>query len=254
MIAHVLIALVVSSNASGKTLVRQQQGTLVPMVGYSGPLIADDPNTVAHVTWNGSALADSKGNAWAMTGTVPQVAKNGKTPPAAGAYSDSNFYGLGTGNDVLDFTGNFTFCAVLKITNTGGPVVPFINAASGTDGYWLQVGTGATDTQAVFASGGNKAATAAAPVINGAINVVCMGRSGTTGYIKSNLGATVSVINVGLTAATSNIAKIGKFESAGSSFSTGYTVELWWTTTTYTDALAIAVMQRVKNRTGTVAW
>jgi hypothetical protein len=48
----------------------------VPLRVYAqniGARIDDDPNTVAHVTWNGVALVDSYGNSWTQNGTVPQV-------------------------------------------------------------------------------------------------------------------------------------------------------------------------------------
>src|SRR5512137_672945 len=66
----------------------------------NGPLIADDPGTVAHVYWNGSALVDIMGNAWTQNGTVPQVAANASpfSPGNAGAgpYTSANYYQLGT--------------------------------------------------------------------------------------------------------------------------------------------------------------
>ena len=51
----------------------------------TGALIPDDANTVAHVYWNGTALVDSKGNSWTMTGTVPQVAVSPFTTTRYGA-------------------------------------------------------------------------------------------------------------------------------------------------------------------------
>src|SRR5574340_1492774 len=76
------------------------------------PLIPDDAGTVSHVVFNGSSLVDRFGNSWTQNGTVPQVARSGRTPAGAGPFSDANYYSLGTGSDVLDFAGDFSACIV----------------------------------------------------------------------------------------------------------------------------------------------
>ena len=79
-----------------------------------GAHFLEDENTVAHVYWNGSALVDTKNNAWGTTGSPPMVAANAlPTLTAAGGVTldgNNNLVTLGTGNDVLDFSGDWWAC------------------------------------------------------------------------------------------------------------------------------------------------
>ena len=102
---------------------------------------------MAHVYFNGSQLVDKYGNAWTQNGTVPQVARRGRIPAGAGAFSDANYYSLGTGNDVLDFAGDFSACIVFTATDVAAPVkVLFSNGASSVAGYYLQQAAGGAGT------------------------------------------------------------------------------------------------------------
>jgi hypothetical protein len=247
-----------ASNGSGKTTVRTCPGSLIPCVGFSGPLIADDPNTVSHVTWNGSALVDSKGNAWTMNGTVPQVAKSGKTPAGAGPFSDANYYARsGPASDNLDFTGDFSVCAVVTPTaaDITTPFAIFVaNGAVSQEGYFAQWFTGGTLSGVTSWSGNNGSAQTVTTTAAGRLSVVCFGRAGTTVYSKLNLGAIATATGTTITAGTTQQATLGRYLSATGRYMTGTLHEVWFSTTTPSDALFTAIMQRVKLRAQITAW
>lgn len=244
-----LVSLLISSNASGKTLVRCQPGTLVPMAVYSGPLIADDVNTVCHATFNGTAIQDSKGCAWTMQGTVPQVSRSGKTPPGAGPFSASNYYYLGSGNDALDFAGDFSICVVH--TPTAGANYLVSDGAYNVSGYYLQVTTSSATFNMSGGAGVNASVFPSTQVVG--VNVLCVGRSGNTAYAKSNLGATLNAAISSYAPATATIARIGT-ASAGANPFAGTIYELWFSTTAASDAVFTAIANRVKLRAGITAW
>lgn len=246
--AHIAVTLVLASNASGKTLVRTNQGTVVPVAAYSGPLIADDSNTVCHATFNSAAIQDAKGCLWSMNGTVPQVAKSGKNPPGAGPYSVVNFYSLGTGNDALDFTGDWSACIVFSKTAAATSNVIFSNGVSGASGYGIVLISGTTP----YIYGTGAVASTANTVSTSALNVVCAGRSNTSALVKLNLGALASGTYT-YAAGTSAVAYLGKWAS-GTPASEVTVHEAWFSTTTPTDALFTAIMQRVKLRAQVTAW
>jgi hypothetical protein len=249
LLAALLLPVVASaSNATGKTLVRSQQGTLVPITGYSGPLIPDDPGTVVHVTWNGSALADSKGNTWTMGGTVPQVAKSGKVPAGAGVFSDSNYYSLGSGNDVLDFAGDFSLCIVFGLA-AGSSLDVMLADITASTGYYIAA-NGSNVAQ--FKQGVNSYVTVNT-LSTTDINVVCVGRAGSALVLKANNGAAVPGASTG-TPATATIAYLGRFSSTGNAAAREKIYEVWASTSTATDYLFTMIQSRIKTRLGISAW
>jgi hypothetical protein len=250
MIAHLFLAAVLASNAGGKTLVRQSQGTLVPITGFQGPLIADDANTVCHAYFDGVAIRDTKGCAWTMNGTVPQVSRNGKTPGGGGVFSDSNFYALGTGSDGLDFAGDFSVCIVATGAATATRVMTQ-NTNGSSQGYSLQTEAGrkcriTTWPAGLSADTGN--ATAA-----GEVFACCVGRGDGKIRSKLNLGALVEVTSNVQTPAAANAAQIGKWPTAGFPWD-GLIYEVWFSSTPATDANFTAIQQRVKLRAQITAW
>ena len=61
------------------------------------PLLEEDSGTISHLTFNGTALKDTKGHAWAQAGTVPQNAASASVAPyrpSGGPTSDANYYSL----------------------------------------------------------------------------------------------------------------------------------------------------------------
>lgn len=255
MSAHMLLAVLLLSNATGKTTVRVSPGTMVPVSGYSGPLIADDVATVAHVTWNGTALVDTRGAPWVMNGTVPQVARSGRTPAGAGAFSDANYYAPPTAADLMDLsTGNFSACFVLAPSAadlTTPFAVPFSNGVYNSSGYFWQWTTGGA---AVALGSTTTAAATVTTASAGVVSVFCMGRSGTSLLAKLNLGPIVSVTPAAWVTGVSEPATLGRYNAATGRAMTGTMYEAWWSTTPASDALFTAIMQRVKLRAQITAW
>ena len=218
----------------------------------SGPLITEDSNTVAHVYWNGTALVDSKGNAWTQNGTVPQVTANPFTTTryGAGPFSTSNYYSLGTGADVLDFAGDFTVCVAFQSPTIAGASHIVSNGTYGAAGagYLVRTTTSATSVVTINFEGAesaDKVATTGNPYTTGP-NVLCAGRSGTTGYIKLNLGTTASVVSVPIEAGSAYPAIIGNGTYAPSgAFALGTIYEVYATSTPFTEATVVAIQQKV---------
>lgn len=253
MLIQLVLAALLASNGSGKTLVRVQPGTTVTGPVYPGPLILDDANTVAHVTWTGTTLLDSKGNTWAMQGTVPQVAKTGKLPPGAGPLSDTNYYS--SSSAAMTFTADYTICAVVAIPASGNAPSVFGNNWPNTNSYLFGLGNASppyTTINPINPNGQQKVATTVTTAAAGEVSVLCGGRAGTNSVAKMNLGALATMAS-----STGNLgngtAVIGRNNQAGYSFP-GMIYELWLSTSTPTDALLTSIMQRVKLRAGIVAW
>ena len=214
----------------------------------SGPLITEDANTVAHVYWNGTALVDSKGNAWTENGTVPQVTANPFTVErfGSGPFSAANYYSLGTGDDVLDFAGDITVCVVFSGLLAGTSEVASDGGFGAAGAGWTLL---ASATQVIFdtydAASAYTRASAAAVVTSGP-HVICGGRSGSTQYVKGNLVATVSQAGAKTVAATSNPAMIGRRATgAGTAPMEGTIYEVYATTTPFTEATVVAIQQKV---------
>lgn len=252
--AALVLAVALSSNASGKTLVRQQPGTVVPVTSACRTVICNQGPVTAHVYFDGTQIKDAKGNAWAMNGTVPQVARSGSTPPGAGPFSDANFYSLGTGSDVLDFSGDFSICGILSpsagdftIAGVGG--VWFSNGTYGSSGYFSGFNTSAQATSIASQTSVLASANATAA---GRLSVVCWGRSGSSQVVKMNLGAYGSAAQT-YTPGTSVVARLGRYSATGQ-YVTGTIYEVWFSSQTPSDALFTSIQQQVKSKLGITAW
>ena len=220
--------------------------------GVGGPLIADDAGTVAHVVWNGVGIADRFGNSWTQNGTVPQVARAGRTPAGSGPFSDVNYYSLGAGNDVLDFAGDFTIALVLSDTNNVG--VPMSNGTAATNGYFVR--TSSLRPELVVSNGATTgSASNVGTGLNGSPSVFCCGRTGNLLVSMTNLSTlnTSPAVAGAITPATATTAKIGRYAAAGLPY-TGTVYEAWFSTTTPTEALFNAIQVRVKSKAGITAW
>lgn len=242
MIAHLVIAAVLASNAAGKTAVRGQPGTLV-----TGPLpfvqlMNDDPSTISHVRWNGSQMIPVVGAAWTMNGTVPQVAKSGKRPAGAGPYSDTNYYSVTQANPSADFS----TCIAFIPASASFTVITDVGAVSG--GYRIEHGLNLTVQ--MTAPGVDSVAAPVASVAS-AVNVLCAGRTGGTAAIKLNLGVyTTKAIAM---AQGNGETRLGRSRGAGGAYP-GTILEVWYASTTPSDALFTEIAQRVKLRAGITAW
>ncbi len=210
-------------------------------------LIPGGPGTVAHVWWDGVRVRDTRGNAWAMQGTVPQVAASGRVPAGAGPFSDANYYSLGTGSDVLDFAGDFSACFVYRHVVSAEDL--FGNGGAGaTAGYDVTL-NGATaflqvpGVNVVLGTG----------LILATLNVTCFGRSGANIVGKNNLGSYSSTVQA-MTPGTTYAARLGLRNPNQNTPLGGALHEVWFSTMTPSDALFAAIQQRVKARVGITAW
>ena len=209
----------------------------------SGPLIVEDANTVAHVYWNGTALVDSKGNAWTENGTVPQVTANPFTTTryGAGPFSAANYYSSATAP--IGFPGDFTVCAV--VDNPGSNLVIAYKGAYGASGSgWVLFSWTSSRVQLATYGPGSTSAAAVASVnfSYGAVNVICGGRSGTNIYAKVNGGTTGTAASAPVTEGTPS-AQIGA--GAGLGVFTGTIYEVYATTTPWSEATVTAIQQKV---------
>lgn len=257
-----LLAAALAANASGKTLVRQQQGTVVPISATARPLISAVDCNLTHLRWNGSAMVDIRGSGWAMTGTVPQNAKAPPIPASAGVFSDANYYSLGSGSDALD-AATISMCVVITYTSLPGLAGKVIanDGLANTDGWYLLTGDGTSANVVYFnalsaGSGATGRANTAGTVIAG-LNVICAGFNGSTNTsaVKLNLGTyATKAKGSAMTLATTRAAYLGRYVSAGSSLAEGKIHEVCVSSAAPTDAAFIAAMNEVKTKTGTTAW
>lgn len=239
---YLLAALIMASNASGKGLVRTAPGTLVPVFAASGPLIPDDSNTIAHVRWDGSQLVPVVGGTWTMNGTVPQVAKSGRTPPGAGPFTETAYYETTQANPA----GDFSTCVVFTAASGTSKNIVDVGVTSG--GY--RVEHAANLLVQITSPGVNSLATPAASIA-GAVNVFCVGKASGNAVVKLNLGTyTTSAVAF---AQGSGATRIGRSRLANLAYQ-GTVHEVWFSTTTPSDALFTEIMQRVKLRAQITAW
>ena len=216
------------------------------------PLILDDAGTVAHVWWKGGALADLKGNVWTMNGTVPQIAKAGRTPAGAGPLSDANYYSLGTGSDVLDLA---EFTLTLVVEPPAAFTVqecPFSNGQNAVGGYYVQVASTVTKTVAMATYSGSLVGIATGNGLLSGVNALTVGRAAGTSYIKLNGGTTASVV-AAMAAGTGVVARLGRYAGVNLPWS-GKVYELAGTSTPFNEAAAAAIHSRVRSKTGVTAW
>lgn len=249
MTLEIIVAALLASNATGKTLVRTRPGRIVPSLSKCKTLICGrDASAVAHVYFDGAKLVDLKSNAWSMQGTVPQVARSGVNPPGAGPFSGSNYYTLGTGNDVLDFTG--AFAAAVVFTQPSNMVISpvlFTNGVANTNGYTAMF-QGSTVTALYLGAGGTTASMTAAS----GVNVMCFGYTGTQRGWKLNLNA-FQAANATPVPATSSAAVLGAYNAGGQPVN-GTIYEAYFATDAVSDTLCTSIAQAVKAKLGITAW
>ena len=220
-------------------------GRLISYWWPRGPLITADANTVAHLYWRGGALVDAKGNSWTPNGTIPYVGAVGPIPPGVGPTSNVNYYSLGTGNDVLDFAGDFSACVVYRAQSSSNAGI-FANTDASVAGYSLQVNGGNQPIFQVRGGGGATTVLATGQTTSAGIQVISFGVSGTTAYLKANLKAIQSSAIATRAAGTANIATLGTMSAVASN--PHVILEVWFSTTTPTDALFIAAQQQIFQR------
>lgn len=254
MLIPLILSALLASNASGKTLVRQQPGTVIPAMASVKPIITDDANTVCHAWFKAGSIQDTRGCAWAMQGTVPQVARNGATPAGAGPCSDSNYYTAPLGSSLLDLcTGNCSLCVVYAVNPRPAGVTTFSALNGLTAGYNVAV-TATTDRLQAYDASGLINQTAPANSVT-SISVACHGKNGNNLVTKVNLGTYASqALSRAFVAAAGVSPMIGRSQATGGQSFGGTIYEVWFSTTTPSDAAFTAIQQQIKAKLGITAW
>jgi hypothetical protein len=193
---------------------------------------------------------DMQGDTPMMTGTVPLVTTSPLYAKGSGAgrrfvgpYTDTNYFQLGAGPDVLDFAGDFTLCTAFRVNSVAAQmaVVADGEIATAKTGYYIFVNVGGA-ARTTFASGDGTGVSPTTANLVGAneLAIYCTGRSGTTGYVKLNGGTTVSA-TVSRIAGTNTPLYIGRHQLATNQFN-GSIYEVWATSTPFGEA-AVAQIQ-----------
>jgi hypothetical protein len=209
----------------------------------SGPVLVEDAGTVVHVYWNGTALVDTKGTAWTMTGTVPMVARAKNRPAGAGPYSVANFYTTTNIADPFDFVANYTCTIIFTPTTVAGNQVLINSGLAGTSGFYIQITAGVM-WHGVSVPTANSAQ---APLpVAGFRTVASFGRDNTNAYIKVNntlTGKLASALAVSTSGVTTSL---GRYSGGAQDFS-GTIHELLCSTTTWDESLVSNTQRRALN-------
>lgn len=256
--ALALLALSLVAAGTGRKAERPQNAAVFRFPGTtSGPFLPGDSSSVLHCRGGGyeggSTWACVTGGPLTKTGTVSSDSSTALFPSglsalsrvSVGTFSDSNYFTLGSGDDVLDFAGDFSACLVYAPVAHGGIV--FSNGLALNDGYYIHADS--AQTYVVFNRSG------AADVINetastlGGPNILCFGRTGSTIVSQLNAGTYRTASAGTITPGTTRTAYFGRNNSAGNGFS-GHLYEMWFTTTAPTEAAFTAIQQRFLTQAG----
>jgi hypothetical protein len=231
-----IVAAFLAAGASAQTApnvgARQGHPSVVSVPATTtGPFFEEDAGTVAHVTWDGVQLQDTKGNAWTQNGTVPQGAAVGLypsgfniTPAGAGPFATTpNTYNTGAqpGSNLLRVAGDFTVCVIYLPTSL--PTTQLIAVAgNAADGGWTM------RPDAMQIRGVTNPVPSTAAVI-GVVNVTCGGRTGTTGFISNN-GATAvtAVVSAGAVSTSAALDCLGLLCNSNIRPLVGTMYEMWF--------------------------
>jgi hypothetical protein len=164
----------------------------------SSPIIPDDGNTVAHIWVNGGTLIDTKGNTWASHGSVPFNAPAtvfGRSVEGIGPFSDSDYFTLGTGSDVIDFSGDFTATFIVAgLPPAGNTRYFFCNGGMqgrGEGGYAVGANNSSAEWRVLMNEFSNS--TYNSPPVSSSPNIISIGRSGGFGFMKVGAGTELSI-------------------------------------------------------------
>lgn len=228
------------SDVTSRSYVLAVQSLAVPFTA-SGTPATEDASAITHVTWNGSAIQDTRSMGWTTVGTPPQVASS--TLPClscgggVGPIASGNRYSYGATSDPLDVI-NFEAC-ISFVPATVGTIQTLVgNGNLTTTGYTINMAaSGACEANI----GGTTLTTA--NVAGVGLNVCCFGRTGgTTGLVKLNLGTAVTG-TVTSSVDTARAISLGA-SSSGSQPFTGKLVELQVVPTGISDGWATDWMLR----------
>lgn len=209
------------------------------------PLFADNSTVICHAWWTRGGIKDTRGCAWSTAGVVSYVPRAGRRPARSGATTAVNYYSLGTGNDALDFAGDFT-CRVVFLGAVGTQIL-LSNFTANTQGYttyWVGADFGFATYNGIAGP-----LTDTGAVVAGTMNVASFGRASGTKYLKVNGRATKSVAGGGIVAGTTSVARLG---TDGTNGSPGF-YEAWCSSAAFVEATEAAVHATVKSRLG-LSW
>jgi hypothetical protein len=196
----------------------------------SSPYIAEGPNTLTHVWFDGTSIRDTKTACnWTQVGTVPQVAATSSTPAGAGPFSSGNVYKCdpnGNGNDPLDVTADFCACALYSSTG-GGDAAHWIYFNAANSGAYGGVELRADGT-VYMNSGAAVLSFSTGPVAASGMTLSCWGRTGTVGTGRSGIANGTPTATVGTAANTSVAAILGGTSAAGANPFNGVLYEFWF--------------------------
>lgn len=198
------------------------------------PYIFPEPTgTTCHVYFDGTRLVDTKGCAWAKTGAPTMVPASGKIPAGeSSANGDLNYYSLGTGNDGLDFPGDFGMC-VASIPSAGDlshTNVAYSNGTYATDGMFLQA-SGTAWRWNLSASGTGSNLSSNAGLVAGSLDISCFGRAGSTQMAQLGLTSLATTTAPTITPATTTPAYIGRYSGTGLPWAGTIIEIIWWSGT-----------------------
>jgi len=184
----------------------------------------------------------NKGNdQWTRNGSITSTTPARYVWPAGssgldregmGSFSDTNYFSRAANGDL---SGNvWTGCLAYHLTTTGGSALRMYSSRSANSGFDIEHNSGAC--RLVYGNTGGVITTSESVGAVGP-NLCCVGSDGTTLYASLN-GSAANTDARGSVATASNAAMIGRYtDSTGSSFSAGTVNELWFSTSTPSDAV-----------------
>jgi hypothetical protein len=192
--------------------------------------IPESANVVAHVWWNGSSIQQT-GSAFAMVGTVPQVAASGSVPAGAGPYSTANYYDAG---NTLEQHASLSVCALVTLLSTTGPQALVTKDDAGTQRNFqlFHAGSGVATKTYVFKNSGSFANSSVTATLTTGVHLYCASYSyvtdGTSVLITQWDATQASITNgVGPPATTTAPLRIGANGAATpTSVCSGYVHEI----------------------------
>lgn len=225
----------------------------------NAPYIEDDAGTVMHCRgedFASNTLTCQTGGAWTTTGTVSTdsgfplfpLGVAGTQRKGLKGWSGSNYLTLGTHSaaDALDWgaSQDFSQCIVWQPKSAPSEKALWDDGQNGTGGWYLTFTSANISFCMNDAVGGASCAQAGVgPTLN-SLTLTCMGRSGSTQFIKRDLDAsiTASLVGFNYSRAITLPAYIGHYESGIEPDAIIY--EIWASTTAASDALFTKIANR----------
>lgn len=182
-------------------------------------VIPEEAGDVSHFFFTSTGIGDTAGIPWAAAGSPTIVAASGTTPTGSGGnYSNTVYWGLGTGSDVLDFTGEWIGYALYK-PNAAASKVLFGNSTYNASGWHFSITTSpATKTYIVLNGASQVAYGPGDASVPGKLNFACFGRIGNAPVAKANWGGWWTGSAITPVAGTSQQMRIGNMSGGSNAF------------------------------------